>query len=153
VKTLARLGGAAAMAALLAACQTLGATPRLVSTVTAKVPDDVSSALAMDIASQLKIQLGVGETNIRLKGDGSAFGEALERALRDLGFAVGTESSPAQTPSAIDLAYTLDGDDTALLVRVSTGELDLTRLYRIAPDGVVPAGPVSVLHRRAGANG
>jgi hypothetical protein len=153
LKTISRLSLVAAAIGLLSACQTLGVAPPLVSAVTIELPDGASRAIAVDIAAQLKMQLGVGTTSIRLRGEGSVFGEALEGALRDLGFAVGSENSLAQSPPPVDLAYLLDGDETKIYVRVSVGTLELTRSYRSQADAVIPIGPVSVLQTSADQNG
>lgn len=153
LRTISRLSLVAAAIGLLAACQTLGVAPPLVSAITIELPDAASRAIAVDIAAQLKMQLGVGATSFRLRGEGSIFGEALERALRDLGFAVGSEQSLAQSPPPVDLAYVVDGEETNIFVRLSVGTLEVTRSYRSQADGVIPIGPVSVLQMSAERNG
>lgn len=129
----------------LAACQTLGGSGLIASTVTAELTPAGASSIASDMVGQLGAHVGPGGTTIRLRGDGSPFGSALEESLRTAGYAVVTDQSSAA--GAIDLAYAVDSFEGAVMVRLSTESLDLTRLYTLDGEVAVPTGPVSVMAR------
>lgn len=137
----------AVVTVVLAACQTfgLGRANLISSTVTAELPTGAVAAIAGDIVGQLKGSVGPGATTIRLKGDGSAFGVALEQSLRSTGYAVA--NSMGTGAGVIDLAYVVDEFEGNVLVRLSTTSLDLTRIYRVDGETAVPVSPISVMTR------
>jgi hypothetical protein len=144
-----RLRGGAAIAALtlfLAACQTLGGSGLIASTVTAELTPADASSIASDMVGQLGAHVGAGGTTIRLRGDGSPFGSALEASLRTAGYAVVIDQRSSDA-GAIDLAYAVDSFEGSVMVRLSTVSLDLTRLYTLDGEVAVPTGPVSVMRR------
>ena len=146
---LKRLRDGAAIAGLtlfLAACQTLGGSGLIASTVTAKLTPAGASSIAGDMVGQLGRHIGPGGTTIRLRGDGSPFGSALEESLRTAGYAVVIDKRSSEG-GAIDLAYAVDSFEGSVMVRLSTGSLDLTRLYTLDGDVAAPTGPVSVMQR------
>lgn len=136
----------AGLTLLLAACQTLGGSGLIASTVTAELTPAGASSIASDIVGQLGAHIGPGGTTIRLRGDGSPFGVALEEALRSAGNAVLIEQGSSD-PAVVDLAYAVDSFEGSVMVRLSTVSLDLTRLYTIDGEVAVPTGPVSVMRR------
>ncbi len=146
---LTRLRGGAAIAALtlfLAACQTLGGSGLIASTVTAELTPAGASSIAGDMVGQLGAHVGPGGTTIRLRGDGSPFGSALEESLRTAGYAVVIDQRSSDA-GAIDLAYAVDTFEGSVMVRLSTVSLDLTRLYTLNGEVALPTGPVSVMRR------
>ena len=136
---------------LLAACQTLGGGSGLIaSTVTAELTPAGASSIASDMVGQLGAHVGPGATTIRLRGDGSTFGSALEQALRSAGYAVASDTRSGA--EAIDLAYAVDTFEGSVMVRLSMVSLDLTRLYQLEGEVALPTSPVSVLrHDELGA--
>lgn len=132
----------------LAGCQTfgLGRSGLVASTVTTDLATGSVTAIASDMVGQLTRHIGPGGTTIQLKGDGSAFGTALEEALRSTGYAVSAQKSMG-SGDAMELAYVVDEFEGSVLVRLSTASLDLTRIYRVEGDTAVPASPVSVMRR------
>ncbi len=143
------LGRAAAIMLVgfgLAACQTLGGSGLIASTVTAQLSAGGATSIAGDMVGQLTGHVGPGGTTVRLRGAGSPFGLALEDALRASGYAVVTDQRGAGV-DAIDLAYVVDSFEGSVLVRLSTKSLDLTRIYRLEGEAAVAASPVSVMRR------
>ncbi len=130
----------------LAACQTLGGSGLIASTVTAELTPAGASSIAGDMVGQLGAHVGPGGTTIRLRGDGSPFGSALEESLRTAGYAVVIDQLSTNT-GAIDLAYAVDSFEGSVMVRLSTVDLDLTRLYKLEGEVAVPTTPVSVMRR------
>ncbi len=130
----------------LVACQTLGGSGLIASTVTTELTPAGASSIASDIVGQLGAHIGPGGATIRLRGDGSSFGVALEEALRRAGYAVVMEPKSSDA-AAVDLAYAVDSFEGSVMVRLSTVSLDLTRLYTIDGEAAVPSGPVSVMRR------
>lgn len=132
----------------LSACQTfgLGGSALVASTVTAELTPESSTAIAGDMVEQFAVHVGPAANAIRLRGDGSPFGVALEGALRSAGYAV-VANSAANGIDAIEIAYVVDEFEGSVLVRLSTPTLDLTRLYRMDGAAVAPSGPLSVMQR------
>ena len=136
----------AGLSLLLAACQTLGGSGLIASTVTADLTPAEASSIVSDMVGQLGAHVGPGGTTIRLRGDGSPFGSALEESLRTAGYAVVIDQRSSEG-EAIDLAYAVDTFDGSVMVRLSTVSLDLTRLYTLDGEVALPTGPVSVMRR------
>lgn len=105
-----------------------------------------ASAVAGDLVPRLAEQLGQGKATIVLKPDSSAFGAALEAALRTWGFAVTTDSE-VKDQNAIRLAYVLATVDGQILARITTGSLEIGRIYTTSGTGATSASPVSVMQR------
>lgn len=137
-----------AVSLMLAACQTLGGAGLIASTVTAELTAAGATSIASDIVGQLGAHVGPGGTTIRLRGDGSPFGVALEESLRSAGYAVVSDQL-SSSAGAVELAYAVDSFEGSVMVRLSTVGLDLTRLYRLEGEVAVPTSPVSVLLRDA----
>jgi hypothetical protein len=136
----------AGLSLLLAACQTLGGSGLIASTVTTELTPAGASSIASDIVGQFGAHVGPGGTTIRLRGDTSPFGRALEEWLRTAGYAVVIDQRSSDA-GAIDLAYAVDSFEGTVMVRLSTVSLDLTRLYTLDGEVAVPTGPVSVMRR------
>ncbi|MBN9309130.1 MAG: conjugal transfer protein TrbH [Devosia sp.] len=136
----------AGLSLLLAACQTLGGGGLIASTVTAELTPAGASSIASDMVGQLGAHVGPGGTTIRLRGDGSPFGSALEESLRTAGYAVVIDQRSSDA-GAMDLAYAVDSFEGSVMVRLSTVSLDLTRLYTLDGEVAIPTGPASVMRR------
>ena len=125
-------------------CQTLSDT-RLVAS---SAPQDLSPGAAATIAGDLTgffiEHVGVGTTTISLDADGSAFGRAFNGSLRSEGFAISTGDAAGSDTGFLPLAYVIDRFDGSVLVRLSTPELNLTRVYTVAEDKAEPVSPWSV---------
>lgn len=130
---------------LLAGCQTLDG-----GVIASSAPPDISgpaaSAIAGDMVSRLAEQVGPGTATIRLKQDGSPFGEALEASLKTWGYAVVTDQQ-AGDKGLIPLAYVIDSYDGHILARLSTTKVELGRAYDVTAAGATPASPLSVMRR------
>lgn len=133
-------------AALLSGCQTLGADGLVASSAPAELSTPAASAVAGDLVPRFAEQIGPGTATIVLKPDSSVFGSALETSLRTWGYAVTTEQD-AKDPKAIRVAYVLVPADGQMLARLSTGSLEIGRIYTMTQTGAAPASPVSVMTR------
>lgn len=116
------------------------------STVTAELTPANASSIASDMVEQLGAHVGPGGTTIRLRGDGSPYGSALEESLRTAGYAVVIDQRSSDA-AVVDLAYAVDRFEGSVMVRLSTVSLDLTRLYTLDGEVAAPTGPVSVMRR------
>ncbi len=130
---------------LLAGCQTLDG-----GVVASSAPPDISgpaaSAIAGDMVSRLAEQVGPGTATIRLKQDGSPFGEALEASLKTWGYAVVTDQNTGDK-GLIPLAYVIDSYDGHILARLSTTRVELGRAYDVTAAGATPSSPLSIMRR------
>lgn len=145
-----RLIAAIILAGFLSGCQTLGQEGLIQSTVTAQLTPEAANNIAGDMVGRLAEQAGPGSTTIRFTPDGSVFGKALEAKLQDWGYAVITDQT-TDDANILALAYTVDEFEGAVLVRLSTGRFDLTRMYKPGTDGAIPVSPLSILqHGSAG---
>ncbi len=133
-------------AALLAGCQTLGTGGLVASRAPAELSAPAAWAVAGDLMPRFAEQIGPGTATIILKPDGSVFGSALESSLRTWGYAVTTDQD-AKDPKAIRVAYVLVPSDGQVLARLSTGSIEIGRIYAMTPTGAAPASPVSVMTR------
>jgi hypothetical protein len=133
----------------VAACQTLGGTGLVASTVTSQLPPDAASMIADDVVGWFAERVGPGSTTIGLAADDSVFGQVLEASLRGWGYAITTEQQTKATPT-IPLAYVIDDFEDSLLVRLSTTVVDITRMYKLTPAGAEPVSPASVIQHGTG---
>lgn len=136
---------------LLSGCAGLGfdglsATGLVASTAPAEMTVPAASAVAGDLVPRLAEQLGQGKATIVLKPDSSVFGSALEASLRTWGFAVTTDNA-VKDQNAIHLAYVLAPIDGQILARLTTGTLEIGRIYATSGSGATPASPISVMQR------
>ena len=143
-----RMPAAAAILAalLLSGCSTIGTDGLVASTAPAELSGPAASAVAADLVPRLAEQIGQGKATIVLKPDGSAFGSALETSLRGWGYAVTTDQG-TKDPNAIRLAYVLGSVDGQILARLSTGSIEIGRVYSTTAAGAQPASPLSVMKR------
>lgn len=123
-----------------------GTSGPVTSTAPIEMTTLAASAIAGDLVPRLAEQLGRGKATIVLKPDSSAFGAALEAALRTWGFAVTTDGE-VKDQNAIRLAYVLAPVDGQILARLTTGSLEIGRIYTTSGTGATPASPVSVMQR------
>lgn len=137
------------LAAPLAACQTLGGTGLIASTVTTELTPEAATSIAGDMVGRFAEQVGPGDTTIALSPDGSVFGQALEASLKGWGYAIVTDQQTKGTPT-VPLAYVVDAFEVSVLVRLSTGMVDITRMYKLSATGADPVSPVSVMQRGSG---
>ena len=89
---------------------------------------------------------GPGTTTIELRGSDTLFGPALEAALREWGYAVVIDEAIEGT-AVTPLAYSIDPFEGGVLVRLSTLQVELTRMYTLNAEGATPASPLSVMQR------
>ena len=148
---LARTAMVVMVVTLVSGCAGLGldgfGTSGLVaSTAPTEMTTLAASAIAGDLVPRLAEQLGQGKATIVLKPDSSAFGAALDAALRTWGFAV-TMDGEVKDQNAIRLAYVLAPVDGQILARLTTGSLEIGRIYTTSGTGAVPASPISVMQR------
>ena len=148
---LARAAMVVVVATLVSGCAGLGldgfGTSGLVaSTAPTELTASAATAIAGDLVPRLAEQLGQGKATIVVKPDNSVFGAALEAALRTWGFAVTTDSE-VKDQNAIRLAYVLAPVDGQILARLTTGSLEIGRIYTTSGTGAVPASPISVMQR------
>ncbi len=144
-----RILGALLLATSLAACQTLGGTGLVASTVTTELTPDAATSIAGDMVGRFAEQVGPGNTTIMLTPDGSVFGQALEASLKGWGYAIVTDQQTNGTPT-VPLAYVVDAFEGSVLVRLSTRNVDITRMYKLSATGAEPISPVSVMQRATG---
>lgn len=144
-----RFLAAVLLAAPLAACQTLGGAGLVVSTVTAELTPEAATSIAGDMVGRFTEQVGPGNTTIALTLDGSVFGQALEAALKGWGYAIVTDQQTKGT-ATVPLAYVVDAFEGSVLVRLSTTNVDITRMYKLSAAGAEPVSPVSVMQRVSG---
>ena len=138
-------------AALVSGCAGLGfdafgTSGVVASTAPTEMTTLAASAIAGDLVPRLAEQLGQGKATIVVKPDNSVFGAALEAALRTWGFAVTTDRE-MKDQNAIRLAYVLAPVDGQILARLTTGSLEIGRIYATSGTGAIPASPVSVMQR------
>lgn len=145
---LLRIVMALACATLLTACQTLGPTGLVPSTVSTDLTPETASIIASDMVGRFAEQVGPGNTTIHIAPDTSLFGQALEASLRSWGYAVLTDQKTDNT-GAIALAYVVDDFEGSVLVRLSTQSLDLTRMYKVTAGGATPTSPLSIQQHAA----
>lgn len=133
-------------AAFLSGCSTLGPDGLVTSSAPAELSAPAASAVAGDLVPRLAEQIGQGKATVILQSDGSAFGSALETSLRGWGYTVTTEQE-SKDPTAIKLAYVLTSVDGQILARLSTGTIELGRVYAATANGAQPASPISLMKR------
>ena len=146
IATFMRLSAALPLLAVLAACQTTSGPGLVTSKVTAQLTPDLANAVAGDMAGQLAQHLGPASTTIALRGNDAPFGPALEASLRERGYAVVTDQTTVDAVVA-PLAYSIDPFEGGVLVRLSTPQVELTRMYTLSATGATPASPFSVMRR------
>ena len=134
---------------ILAACQTMTGAGLSTSQVTAELTPESASAISEDMVAKLAEQIGPGSTTIALRADGSEFGAALEASLRSWGYAVVTDQETGASVTE-PLAYVVDPFEGGVLVRLSTRQAELTRMYMLTAEGAAPASPLSVMQRGPG---
>ena len=136
------------LAAALAACQTLGGSGLVASTVTAELTPEAAGVIAGDMVGRLAEKVGPGATTIALTLDGSVFGQSLEASLKGWGYAIVTDQA-TKGSETVPLAYVVDEFEGNVLVRISTRTVDLTRMYELTAEGALPTSPVSVMQHGA----
>lgn len=141
------LASAAALALVLAGCQTAGQGGLIVSDAPAEMSGPAASAIAGEMVSRLAEQVGPGTATIALKQDGSPFGEAIETALKGWGYAVVTDQNTEGGTNIVPLTYMIVPFEGQVLARLSTADVELGRAYSVTAAGATPASPVSVMRR------
>lgn len=131
----------------LGACQSTGVDGLTVSNAPPEMSESAASAIAGDLVSRLSEQIGPGTSLIRLRQDGSPFGQALETALKNSGYAVVTDQKIDDKGHSIALAYVVESFERTILARLSTRTVELGRAYSVSPAGAAPTSPLSVMRR------
>jgi hypothetical protein len=146
IRSLLHFSAALVLLATLAACQTMNGPGLIRSEVTAELTPESANAIAGDMVGRLAEQVGPGTTTIELRGNDALFGPALEASLRGWGYAVITDQATEGT-AVTPLAYSIDPFEGGVLVRLSTIQVELTRMYTLSATGATPASPLSVMQR------
>jgi hypothetical protein len=133
-----------AVALVLTGCQT--ADDGLTTSATPAMSSSTVSAIAGDLASRLAEQVPPATNPVRLKSDQSEFAIALEAALKGWGYRVDTNPTPKDN-KAVELAYSIQGDEGQLLAQVSTPSIALGRAYVASAGGATPASALSIMQR------
>jgi hypothetical protein len=131
----------------LSGCQALDSNGLVASKAPANVAGQSAGAIADDMVGRFSEQIGPGTATVALKQDGSPFGQALETALKDRGYAVVTDQITDEKSQLIPLAYVIDPFDGQILARLSTKDLELARAYSVTATGASPASPLSIMRR------
>lgn len=131
----------------LSGCQSLDTGGLTASEAPAEISGTAASTIAGDMVSQLAEQIGPGTATVALKQDSSPFGQALEDALRDWGYAVVTDQETDGTTHTALLAYVVFPFEGHVLARLSTHSVELGRAYIVTAAGAEPASAISVMRR------
>ncbi|WP_080867820.1 conjugal transfer protein TrbH [Agrobacterium tumefaciens] len=142
-----RLATACALAILLSGCQSTDTGGLATSAAPPEISGPAAGAIAGDMVSRLAEQIGQGKATVALKQDGSAFGQALEAALRGWGYAVVTDQRTDSGAPIISLAYVIMPYDGQVLARLSTSAVELGRAYTVTTSGATPASALSLMRR------
>ncbi len=132
---------------LLSGCQSIDSGALVTSAAPPEVSGPAAGAIAGDMVSRLAEQIGQGKATVALKQDGSAFGQALEAALKGWGYAVVTDQETDSGSAVIPLAYVITPCDGQVLARFSTSSVELGRAYTVTTSGATPASAVSLMRR------
>lgn len=141
------LAAACALAILLSGCQSTGTEGLVSSTAPPEISGPAASAIAGDMVSRLAEQIGPGKATVALKTDTSAFGQALEAALKGWGYAVVTDQKTDSGATVIPLTYVILDVDGQVLARLSTNSVELGRAYSVTANGATPASALSLMRR------
>ena len=95
---------------------------------------------AIELEARVLGELGLVEEAERLTG------LALEESLRGWGYAVASNQE-ASGDTMIPLAYVIDTFEGAVMTRISTPSVELTRSYAMSATGATPTSPLSVMQR------
>ncbi|WP_457578234.1 conjugal transfer protein TrbH [Ensifer adhaerens] len=142
-----RLAAAGLIVILFSGCQNVGADRLVVSDAPPEISGPAASAIAGDMVSRLVEQIGPGKATVRLKSDASAFGQAMEAALKGWGYAVVTDHKTDDKETIIPLAYVIVPFEGQVLARLSTSDVELGRTYTVTANGATPASALSLLKR------
>lgn len=134
------------LAASLAACQAVASSGLITSSATTELSGEAAASIAGDLVGRLSEHVGPGTNTIRLRTDGTAFGQAIEAALRGSGYAVITDQK-TDGADTVPLAYVVESFEGSVLARLSTPSLDLTRVYQTGSASATPTSPLSVTQR------
>lgn len=132
--------------AVLPGCQT-GADAPEVGAAPKGLSEAASSAIAGDMVSRFSEHTGQAAGTIVVREGTSSFGKALSAALEGSGYAVATDQKVESDKPSIQLAYAVDDFEGRTLARLSTKDLDLTRVYGTTASGASPESPLAVIQR------
>ncbi|ARM91022.1 hypothetical protein GGE16_005784 [Rhizobium leguminosarum] len=138
---------ACSLAMLLSGCQSIGTDGIVASSAPSEISGPAASAIAGDMVSRLAEQIGPGKATVALKVDTSAFGQALEAALKGWGYAVVTDQETDSSTKVIQLAYVILPFDGQVLARLSTNNVQIGRAYTVTANGATPASALSLMRR------
>ncbi|MBX5177284.1 conjugal transfer protein TrbH [Rhizobium lentis] len=141
------LAAACSLAILLSGCQSIGTDSIVASSAPPELSGPAASAIAGDMVSRLAEQIGPGKATVALKVDTSAFGQALEAALKGWGYAVVTDQKTDSDTKVIQLAYVIVPFDGQVLARLSTNSVEIGRAYTVTATGATPASALSLMRR------
>jgi len=141
------LAAASALAILLPGCQSMDTGGLDASAAPPEVSGPAAGAIAGDMVSRLAEQIGQGKATVVLKQDGSPFGQALEAALKEWGYAVVTDQKTDSGAAIVSLAYVIVPYDGQVLARLSMSNIELGRAYTVTTAGATPASALSLMRR------
>ena len=141
------LAAASALAILLPGCQSMDTAGLGASAAPPEVSGPAAGAIAGDMVSRLAEQIGQGKATVVLKQDGSPFGQALEAALKEWGYAVVTDQKTDSGAAIVSLAYVIVPYDGQVLARLSMSNIELGRAYTVTTAGATPASALSLMRR------
>lgn len=138
---------ASGLAILLSGCQSMDTGGLATSAAPPEISGPATGAIAGDMVSRLAEQIGQGKATVALKQDGSSFGQALESALKEWGYAVVTDQKTDSGSAVIALAYVIVPYEGQMLARLSTSNVELGRAYTVTTSGATPASALSLMRR------
>ncbi|SES45773.1 conjugal transfer protein TrbH [Rhizobium sp. NFR03] len=138
---------ASGLAMLLSGCQSMGTDGLAASAAPPEISGPAAGAIAGDMVSRLAEQIGQGKATVVLKQDGSAFGQALEAALKGWGYAVVADQKTDGGAAVIPLAYVIVPYDGQVLARLSTSSVEVGRAYTVTTAGATPTSALSLMRR------
>lgn len=109
----------------------------------AKLSPEAAKAVAVDMAGKFAERVDPKSGAVVLAVDDSPFATAFESALRGYGY--GISSTKDQPSGGIPVAYTVADVNGAILVRLTTPQIELSRTYAISSAGASPVSPLNVL--------
>lgn len=112
------------------------------STISLALSAPAAQAIASDMVGQLAHQIGPGTGPVIVQDKDTVMSRAVEDKLRAHGFAVDPSS---QSETAIALAYTITGQPEQIFVRLTSPQLEMTRVYAATDHGAISLTPMSIL--------
>ena len=144
-RTLRYVALAALLAAVAACSASQGHSSKNAPSIdAAELSVHMSEGISVDLVSEFQKLVGPGTVTVFFQSDGSVFASALEKELRNSGYAiVSGDSEPVD--KFIPLSFLTSPFESTVIVRISTDKIQLARAYVSGALGAVPASPLSVM--------